>query len=247
VALAYFVLVPGAFQLVREYRNSNVSDPTFTRGYPAQHALWHSAYIGLGYLPNKWGIQYRDEAAIETVKRVRPNAGYLTAAYSEVLRDRYGRVLEADAGGWVETEASKAVVLVRNALPYLLPVLAALALILAAGWGGPLLVRSLLLTAPAVALGILPVLLTVPYRPYELGLFAALGVMLLIAWATLVDRAGDVRPAIGRMRATIARPAALASVAAAVLLLGAAFVVAGPIQSRASQWAAKPLHLGPLP
>ena len=47
-------------------------------GRMKQHPMWHSIYIGLGYLPNDLGLRYRDDVATAKVRELAPDSGYLT-------------------------------------------------------------------------------------------------------------------------------------------------------------------------
>lgn len=51
-----------------------------------KHVLWHSIYIGLGYLNNDYGIKYLDEYAMEKVKSIDPNVEYCSNEYEKILK-----------------------------------------------------------------------------------------------------------------------------------------------------------------
>ena len=53
------------------------------------HGLWHNAFMGLGYLPNPYGIRWDDSSVLPLVKTVNPNANYLTNEYFGILRQLY--------------------------------------------------------------------------------------------------------------------------------------------------------------
>ena len=52
----------------------------------AGHPLWHSVYIGFGFIQNPWIPQYLDEVASARVRAVDPTAPYLSVRYEEILR-----------------------------------------------------------------------------------------------------------------------------------------------------------------
>src|SRR5437588_5810070 len=81
LVLCYLSIMPLAFAGVRAYRDSWVGDPSFGKGQPTSHPLWHNAYIGLGYLPNQWRIKYLDGVAAATVRQVKPRAQFLSSEY----------------------------------------------------------------------------------------------------------------------------------------------------------------------
>lgn len=70
-------------------------------------AMWHPAYIGLGYLPNRHGITYRDESAIARVASVDPRAPYLSPRYTSILRGEVVRIAREDPGLVARTVAAK--------------------------------------------------------------------------------------------------------------------------------------------
>lgn len=70
-------------------------------------AMWHPAYIGLGYLPNRHGIAYRDESAIARVDAVDPGAPYLSPRYTSILRGEVVRIAREDPGLVARTVAAK--------------------------------------------------------------------------------------------------------------------------------------------
>lgn len=76
---------------------------------PAAHGdtKWHPLYIGLGYLPNRFGITYSDESAIARVKSVDPGAPYLSARYGAILREAVLRVAREDPWLVARTLAAK--------------------------------------------------------------------------------------------------------------------------------------------
>ena len=69
--------------------------------------MWHSVYIGLGYLPNDLGIRYRDDFAIAKVNELAPDSGYLTPQYEAVLRGEVARVAREHPGFVLRTVVAK--------------------------------------------------------------------------------------------------------------------------------------------
>ena len=70
-------------------------------------AMWHPAYIGLGYLSNRHGITYSDESAIARVDAVDPRAPYLSPRYTSILRGEVVRIALEDPGLVARTVAAK--------------------------------------------------------------------------------------------------------------------------------------------
>jgi hypothetical protein len=184
VAMSYSIDV-GVFSAVRLARDEIVGVP-FRKEYPTEHPTWHNAYIGLGYLPNKYGITWNDQVSIDTVNRIDPHAGYLTPRYEHILRHLWFKLLRNDPSFVLGTLWTKFGVCIRDAIHrfgWLWPFLLAFPLLL-----GRRVARmrwALLLTAPALALTVIPPVVTVPEESYEDGFLTAVGLlwMLLILWA----------------------------------------------------------------
>lgn len=155
--------------------------------------MWHSLYIGLGYVPNRHGIEYRDEVAIARVRAVAPHAAYLSPEYTRVLRDEVLRLAREEPGFVLRACAAKAAKLLLY-----LAAFANVGLLLAPryapGW------RVQLPFAAAVAFSSLQGMIAVPAPHYLLGAFA-----FATLWALLViDRAVEqgvlrVLPVVGRV------------------------------------------------
>lgn len=61
------------------------------------HPFWHSAYTGLGYYPNPYGINgYSDTNSANAVKQVDPDAPYLSRQYNEILKNLYIGMVKQD-------------------------------------------------------------------------------------------------------------------------------------------------------
>lgn len=50
------------------------------------HALWHTLYIGLGFIPNSEVPEYRDGVAGDKVRSIDPTVAYTSAKYESILR-----------------------------------------------------------------------------------------------------------------------------------------------------------------
>jgi len=61
---------------------------------PRRHVLWHSIYIGFGFLNNEYGIKYQDEVAIEKVRSISPKALYLSEEYETILRKEIFKLIK---------------------------------------------------------------------------------------------------------------------------------------------------------
>jgi len=81
-------------------------DPSY-KSAPRRHVLWHSAYIGFGFLNNEYGIKYKDEVAMEKVCSIAPKTTYLSQDYEEILRHEVFKLIEAHPLFTVQTMFAK--------------------------------------------------------------------------------------------------------------------------------------------
>lgn len=116
------------------------------------HPLWHSVYIGLGWIHNSEVAKYRDEIAFAKVKSIDPSAAPCSPRYEADLRNEV--ILIAERKPWIIAE---------NLLAKLAFVGAAVGLILlpVRRWNPAF--------AVAIALGALPGILVTPNPAYVLG------------------------------------------------------------------------------
>jgi hypothetical protein len=197
--LAFAGVLTGA----REYRDHAVGDPGLSERYPTRHPFWHNAYIGLGYLPNRYGIEWNDSISTVFVERKDPDAGYLTERYEQILRDEWFRIARQDPGLVVRNVLAKlglAFDAARDRFGVVL-LLAPLALFVGAQrrrWR-----RWLLIVAPGLVLSLPPSLLTMPQLQYQLGWLGAWGALwlLLACWALTV-LPGEIRSKLEASRAS---------------------------------------------
>jgi hypothetical protein len=130
--------------------------------------LWHSVYIGFGFLPNDYGVTYNDTCASDKVKSVDPSIPYCSAAYERVLRTATLELAKAHPFFVLKTLAAKSIRLAQFILLYVNLGWIILALRFP-GW------RRILPFVGAIAFGALPGLLVVPFKPYVLGMLCFSG------------------------------------------------------------------------
>ncbi len=130
------------------------------------HVLWHSAYIGFGFLTNDRGITYRDGVAMGKVASVDPNAVYGSRRYEAILRGEVLRLVLHSPGYVARTIAAKLGVLAGYLLLF-----ANLGLV--AAWRARKRDAADAAFAAALALAALPGLIAIPVLQYLEG-FAAL-------------------------------------------------------------------------
>lgn len=61
-----------------------------------RHGIQHNLFIGLGVVPNKFGIVWSDSFGKETVEKINPSVRYASKEYYRILGDEYIRLLKSD-------------------------------------------------------------------------------------------------------------------------------------------------------
>lgn len=249
---AFLSIAPLGMAGVRAYRDHWAGSAELRDDRPSSHALWHTAFIGLGYLPNRWNIRWKDEVGKAVVRQVKPGARYLSKAYLAEMRTLYFRIVREQPGFYARTLADKEAVALRNSARYIVVAGLLLPFTLLV-WPRRHDMRLwCLLTLPAILLGLIQPLIAIPQRSYELGLWGALGLVTILAGAAAVD------PVLGALRRSEAirlgwslitrrsgrRAACIAGVIA--ICAAAIWVAARPIESRAARWAAQANPAAPL-
>lgn len=243
-----YLSVSLAFVAVRAYRDSRVDLSAASQ--PSSHPFWHPAYLGLGYLPNKYGITWNDAVAIDAVERARPGTRYLSGTYESTLRHLYLKLVAHDPLFALRTYGTKAWAILDDALRrfWLAPLLLAAALALRRP--RRLLVATWLLL-PAAVIGAASPLLAIPVYTYELGWLGAVGVAWLLAVCWAVARAEALVRSRRHLRLARAGPlprslrglSALGVAAGAAVLAatGALAAAGGPAVPVTSYLSAEPL------
>lgn len=186
VAAAYLSISPGALGALRLYRDA-WAGRELGAGLPTAHPFWHPTYLGLGYLPNQYGIAWNDSVAAAAVERDDPGAPYLSQRYEASLRKQYLALLQRDPSFVVRTYFAKLLVVAKDALQawWTLLILVPVALVFASQRRTLLL--QLALVAPAILVNAIPPILTLPVREYEVGWIAAWGMtwQISLGWAAI--------------------------------------------------------------
>ncbi len=97
VLLATMLIAPAGLSLVHRQRDAFLATveelpPIAASGHP----LWHSVYIGLGYVPNDHGITYLDEVAFAFVQERAPGALSGSKESESILRAEVFRLATTD-------------------------------------------------------------------------------------------------------------------------------------------------------
>jgi hypothetical protein len=206
VGLVLVYLSIGTFGLaaVRAYRNHVIHQSAFGSTWPTQHPFWHAAYIGLGYLPNRYGIAWSDDVAADAVLRDRPGTGYLTTTSEATLRHQYVQIAKKDPGFVLRNFWTKARILVADAVSRFWPAFILLPIAVLVGGRRRSMRVALLVALPAGLLGALAPLLTVPYLSYELAWLGTVGALFVLAlgwlWVSAKAAAADLPPDLAPLR-----------------------------------------------
>ena len=171
---------------VRAYRNHVIHQPNFGSAYPNEHPFWHNAYIGLGYLPNRYGIAWNDAVAADAVQRERPGTLFVSHQYEATLRHLYLRLFHHDPGFvlrnfWIKLRSIVTDVLGRYLWAFVLFPIA-----LFFGRDRRAMIWFLALSVPALLAGALSPVLTIPLQQYELAWLGTWGALWLVALGWLV-------------------------------------------------------------
>lgn len=71
--------------------------------FESTHVFWHSIYIGMGYYPNQYVADYRDEVAAAKVKSIDPSVKYCSREYEEILKNEFFDLLKKDPFWFIRT------------------------------------------------------------------------------------------------------------------------------------------------
>ena len=243
-ALAYLSFSGFGMAAVRAERDHQLDGRALAGGTSTSHPFWHTAYVGLGYLPNDWDIRYQDPIGYRDALRVDPTVASTGPRYNRILRERYFKLVRSDPWFTFRDYGAKLIVAVRPALP----VLIALAVV------GPWLLlvdrrrsrwrRDALVLGIAGALGLSSPFLATPLSAYLLGWLAVVllaGILafsaVVAAWPDAATYARSLRPG-----SVLRGPRRMITGIAVAALVGLALVaaVAPGINHEATAWNAKP-------
>ncbi|MBL0053092.1 MAG: hypothetical protein IPP29_17090 [Bacteroidetes bacterium] len=71
------------------------------------HPFWHSAYIGLGFIPNSLGLSYNDQVAMDKVYSMHPGVLFCGKIYESTLKQEYLKILKTEAWYFVKVHLVK--------------------------------------------------------------------------------------------------------------------------------------------
>ena len=189
VIIGYLSVNTLALAAVRAYRDHVAHLDVNRADLPASHPFWHPAYLGLGYLPNKWGIRWSDSVGLAAARRVDPNVVYLTPHYEHILRHLYFSILRTDPGYVARVYSTKIAVCVHAAASHFWPALVVLPFCLVLGEYRSDMRRNLLLMTPSLLATLAPAVMTIPSL-YQMSWLGAVGLvaLLVLGWAVTYSR-----------------------------------------------------------
>ncbi len=127
------------------------------------HLLWHTAYLGLGYLTNPYVPSWRDSVAVEYVQAIDPAAIYGGEEYEALLRSRVEEIVHRHPRFVFYTVAAKSGVLACM-------LLLCINIGLAAAISNPKPLGTELAFWLAMAAAALPGIIAIPEPQYVLGM-----------------------------------------------------------------------------
>jgi hypothetical protein len=207
LAVAYMTTSTFVFTAIREHRDQRLGVKMMTDDEMTQHPLYHTAYIGLGYLHNDYGIRFRDEVAAARVQKEAPGTPYFSHHYETVIQRAYFDFVRAHPLEVLRQYGAKAVVAVADTGPYLLLVLLTLPAMLLLGPARRETRLWSLLTIPALLVGLLQPMVAIPEGTYDGEVFGVLGVLGILGLCWVLARAeagarerGGLSPVLTELR-----------------------------------------------
>ena len=235
LVLPYMSVSTGVMHAVASARDSR-DDVAVPRDFPSGHVVWHSLYIGLGYLPNDHQIWWIDAVGQKKAQQLNPGVVYTSDAYEKTLRGAVQDLVRDDPGFVLGMESRKLVVAGAHVALALALLSVVLALLWPNGAARELLVRTLAPLLPVVPAGLVGAVFGLPMVEYEQTWRSCVWLMLAFAVATALWLFGVE----GFRRPRLSRAAAAAGVAGLVVAI--ALALAGPpIESDAAAWLKKGL------
>jgi hypothetical protein len=231
VAAAYMATSSFIFTAIREHRDQRLGVSQMTDDEMTHHPLFHTAYIGLGYLHNDYGIRFKDEVSSVKVQKEDPGTTYLSHRYETIIRRVYFDYVTAHPLEALRQYGAKLLVSIADTGPYALLVLLTMPAMLLLGTGRRLRRLWVLLTIPALVVGLVQPMVAIPGQGYDTELLGVLGVLgiLGICWMLaqvegLARERGGLSFTFAELRSVWARTSVTASPLARSIRISAAAI-----------------------
>jgi len=117
-ALIFFSLIPSLhFKRLVHQRDAflTTAQPAY-QSITVTHPIWHTVYVGLGYLKNEYNIQYLDDYARNTVHSIDPTAAYCSDEYSQILKNQFFKIVRENPWFIIKTFLAKFLILILKSL-----------------------------------------------------------------------------------------------------------------------------------
>ena len=195
VLSAYLAVVPLGFGVATAISRSRADAPVAPA---SRYTIFHSAYIGLGYVDNPYGIRYDDSVAFLHGKKRKPDLVYLGPDYKRTLRSLYFETIREHPGFFATNVAAKIQKIAKFALERFWLLLLLVPPMLLVGRHRDEIRRHLLIISPAIVIGALPPVAVIPIEEYSMGWLGAWGVIWLLSILWVVRYAGEFGAAAWR-------------------------------------------------
>jgi hypothetical protein len=176
---------------IEAQRWNALDSPALRSAFGSHHVVWHSMFVGLGYLPNKYGIRWSDQNGYAHARRVNPHVVLLSKDYDRTMRHLYFRVLKDDPGFVAKNMVYKALYELGDVARRFALALVLVPLMLLVGRRKRDMRVFVLLTAPALPLTLAPLVLAAPDSAYARGLWATCGLLWLLGICWLIASIPD--------------------------------------------------------
>ena len=160
---------------------------------PDSHGVWHPLYLGLSYPqpitgePSVFGITWSDEFAWNKAREVDPDTVIASASYDAIMKTLYLKQIEERPSAALVLYGQKALYTIKYFGGMIAVVLIGFCLaVQRRGVHRKRLGAVLLLTAPTIAIGLVPPVLVVPLLHYYSELSAALGLLVAVGLGALI-------------------------------------------------------------
>jgi hypothetical protein len=212
IAVTYMSSSVFIFTAIREHRDQRLGVKAMPDDLITQHPLWSTAYIGLGYLHNRYGIRYGNSAfEVRVHQAAVPGTPVASPQAETLIRRAYFSFVRMHPLEAIRQYGAKALVTIADTGPYLLVVLLTMPAMLLLGSGRRTRRLWALLTVPALLLAFLQPMLAVPglgsYDAELFGVLASLGILgacWMLAGAEARARRSGLHFTLAEMRAVCA-------------------------------------------
>ena len=178
--LAYMSTSTFVIAAIREHRDQQLGVKSMRDDEMTQHPLYHTAYIGLGYLHNGYHIRFKDGVAAARVRQEAPGTPYFSHRYETTIRHAYFDFLREHPLEALRQYGAKIAVAIADTGPYLLLVLVTMPAMLLLGEGRAIRRLWALLTLPAIIVGVAQPIVAIPGQGYDTELLAVFGVLSIL-------------------------------------------------------------------